>query len=497
MLAALPKFVANRAWRLPTVRAHPLRWLAARPDDVIVLRREVLQSGPAAPAGLSDSLRDWRRRVRGRRVPAIVARALIVTGAIAAIAVVAHRAWDLPWLAVAAIAVASFLVAGAWSLSRPLPLEEIARLLDAQLGFDEQLATALALDRRPPLNQGLRGILAQRAAALATPRTGDRVAVAGRRRELWLGAAVIAALALALFVPGRGSGHKLASSVPSGTVLPRPAAPATPAGAAPHLHLRQAPTGTTASHTGTTPAKNGATVHNNSKPGTSKGVQPGTQAAAPWLHQHVAAEAGAKGRAVAPASGLKPGSGTGANTGKAATTQTTKPGKADHPPIGTIAAPGQDRHGNPAVGAATRESTSTAGKSPKGAVKSPYGGGNGKLQQQKAGLVVGKNVGGTGGFGNGSAGTGKAGNAGQSAGSQAASAKSGFQLTAGSGTRTAPGARNSAPNSKSGSRTANSDQSGAGVTAYVPPDGAAVPAEDRALVRAAHPLPATGAHSKP
>jgi len=497
MLAALPKFVANRTPRLPAWRAHPFRWLAARPGDVIVVRRDVLHSDSAAPGGLADSLQDWRRRVRGRRVPAIVARALIVAGGVAAVAVLAHRAWGLAWLAVAVIAAASFVVAGAWSLTRPLPLEEVARLLDSQLGFDEQLATALTLDRRPPLNQGLRSILAQRAAALAAPRAGDRVSVAGRRRELWLALAVIAALGVVLLVPGRGHGSKLASAVAPGAVLPRPVAAAPPASAAPHLHLRVAPTGTQSGRSTTAPAKNGATVHSGSKTGTSAAVKPGTQAAAPWLHQHVPAEAGSKGRAVAPASGLKPGGGTGASTGKAATTQTTKAGKADHPPIGTIAAPGQDRHGNPAVGAATRESSGTATTVPKGAVKSPYGGGTGKLQQQQAGLVVGKNAGGTGGFGNGSAGTGKAGKAGQSAGSQAASAKSGFQLTAGSGARTAPGVRNSAPNAKSGSRGATSDQSGAGVTAYVPPDGAAVPAEDRALVRAAHPLPATGGRSTP
>jgi hypothetical protein len=425
MLAALPKCLANRASSLPAWRAHPFRWLAARPGDVIVVRREVLHSGPAAPVGLADSLRDWRRRVRGRRVAAILARALIVAGGIAAAAVLAHRAWSLAWLAVAAIAVASFAVAAAWSLSRPLPLEEVARLLDSQLGFDEQLATALTLDRRPPLNQGLRGLLVQRAAGLAAPRAGDRVSTTGRRRELWPALTVLAALALVLLVPGRSHGSKLASSATPGTALPPAVAPAARPGAGPSLHLRVAPTGTPAGHS-TPPAKAGApTVHTGSKTSTGTGVKPAGQAAAPWLHQHVPAETGSKSRTVGPASGLKQGDGAGA--GQAATTQTTKAGKAQKPPIGSIAAPGQDSHGNPAVGAATRESSGTATTVPKGAVKSPYGGGASKLQQQHPGLVVGKNAGGTGGFGNGSAGTGKAGTAGQSAGAQAAAAKSGFQ----------------------------------------------------------------------
>jgi hypothetical protein len=431
-------------------------------------------------------------------VPAILARALVVAGGIAAVAVLAHRAWGLAWLAVAAIAVASFVVAAIWSLTRPLPLEEVARLLDSQLGFDEQLATALTLDRRPPLNQGLRGLLAQRAAGLAAPRAGDRVSGTGWRRELWPALAVVAALAVVLLAPGRSHGSKLASAAVPGAALPRAAVPATRPGSAPRLHLRVAPTGAQASRSTTAPAKNGAaTVHKGTKTATSTAVKPAGQAAAPWLHQHVPAETGSKGRTVGPASGLKQGNGTGAGSGQAAKTQTTKAGKAQKPPIGSIAAPGQDSHGNPAVGAATRESSGTASKVPKGAVKSPYGGGSGKLQQQHPGLVVGKNAGGTGGFGNGSAGTGKAGTAGQSAGSQAAAARSGFQLTGGSGARTAPGVRNSAPNAKSGSRGASSDQSGTGVTAYVPPDGAAVPAEDRALVRAAHPLPSTGAQRTP
>jgi hypothetical protein len=432
--------------------------------------------------------------VRARRVPTVIARAAIVAIAIATASALAHRLWDLPWWLVAALAAAAFLAAATWSLTRPVGLGDVARLLDTQLGLDEQIATAVSLDHRAPANQGLRVLLAQRAAGLAAPRAGDRVSGVGWRPELWPAVTVAALFALVVLVPDRSAGSSATALAPPGRIAAQP--PAT-GQAAPHLHLRVATTGTQPSSKPTTSEQGTPALH--SSTGTTKGtgVRPSAQAAAPWLHQHVSSETGARGTATTPQSGLKPGSGKGAETGQAAKTQTSKAGKADKPPIGQIAAPGQDRNGNPAVGAATRESSGTAKTVPKNAIQSPYGGAAAKqTQQQGPGLVVGKNVGGTGGFGNGSAGTGRAGKAGQAAGAGAAGAKSGFQLSTGNGQRGAPGVRNSAPNAKTGTRSATSDK-GAGVTTYVPPDGAAVPAEDRGLVRAAHPLPATGARRTP
>jgi len=478
-------------------RPHPSRWLASRPGDVLVVRRADALPALAAPAALASSLGAWRRRVRVRRLPTVAARALIVGGAAGTGAALAHRVWGLGWPAVLALAAAAFALAALWSLTRPVGLEEVARLLDSQLGLDEQLATALAFDRRPPLDPSLGGLLEQRAAGLAAPRTGDRIAGAGWRREAWPALTVAGLFALVLLVPGRSHNAKLVRNATTGAIVPPSVTPATPPSAAPRLHLRVATTGTQPTQPAAGPAKSGApTVHATSQATKNTAVRPSAQAAAPWLHQHVPSETGAKGRATAPASGLKPGSGNGAETGQSVRTQTNK-GKAGTPPIGSVAAPGQDRHGNPAVGAATRESTGTAKTPPKGAIASPYGGGaTAATTKQHPGLVVGKNAGGSGGFGNGSAGSGSAGEAGQSAGTQSAGAKAGFQLSGASGRRTAPGVRSAAPNAKSGTRQATSDQ-GAGVTTYVPPDGGAVPAEDRALVRAAHPLPATGARRTP
>jgi hypothetical protein len=464
---------------------------------VLVVRRPDGQSEVATPVGLASSLNVWRRRVRAHRVPTITARALIVAGAAGTGAALAHRVWGLGWPAVIALATATFVLAVLWSLTRPVTLEEVARLLDSQLGLDEQIATALTLSRRPPLSPRLGGLLAQRAAGLAAPRAGDRVAAAGWRRELWPAVTVVGLFALVLLVPGRSHSGKLVSNAASGAIVPQPVPSSQQPSAVPRLHLRVATTGAQAAQHATNPATSGAsTLHGAAHLTKNTAVRPSAQAAAPWLHQHVPSEAGAKGRAVAPASGLKQGGGNGAETGQSVKTQTSK-GKADTPPIGSIAAAGQDRHGNPAVGAATRESTGTAKTPPKGAIASPYGGGAAKsTTQQHPGLVVGKNAGGTGGFGNGSAGSGRAGQAGQSAGAQSAGAKAGFQLSAASGQHTAPGVRSAAPNAKSGTRSATSEK-GAGVTTYVPPDGGAVPAEDRALVRAAHPLPATGARRTP
>jgi hypothetical protein len=497
MLAALPKSVARGAMSLAARRGRPSRWLASRPDDVLVVRRAGGRSEVAAPVGLAGSLNAWRRRVRAHRLPTALARALIVAGAVGTGAALAHRISGLVWPAVIALAAATFLLAAVWALTRPVTLEEVARLLDSQLGLDEQIATALTLDRRPPLNPGLAGLLTQRAAGLAALRVGDRVTGAGWRRELWPAVTVMGLFALVLLVPGRSHGVKLLGNATSGAIVPQPVAPSQNPSAPPRLHLRVATTGTKASQHATSPARSGgATVHSALPATKNTAARPSAQAAVPWLHQHVQSETGAKGRAVAPASGLKQGGGNGAETGKSVKTQTTK-GKPGTPPLGSIAAAGQDRNGNPAVGAATRESTGTAKSTPKGAIASPYGGGAAKsTTQQHPGLVVGKNAGGTGGFGNGSAGSGRAGQAGQSAGGQSAGAKAGFQLSSASGQHTAPGVRSAAPNAKSGTRSATSDK-GAGVTTYVPPDGGAVPAEDRALVRAAHPLPATGARRTP
>jgi hypothetical protein len=497
MLAALPKSVANGAMSLVARRGRPSRWLASRPGDVLVVQRADGHAELTAPAALPSSLKAWRRRVRTRRLPTVMARALIVAGAAGTGAALAHRVWGIGWPAVGALAAGTFVLAALWSLTLPVSLEEVARLLDSQLGLDEQLATALALDRRPPLNPRLGGLLAERAAAFAALRSGDRVARAGWRREAWPALTVAALFALVVLIPGRSHGVKLVRNATAGAIVPQAVAPSQRPSAAPRLHLRVATTGTQPAPHATNPAKTGiATVHGAAHATKNTAVRPSSQAAPPWLHQHVASETGAKGRAVAPVSGLKQGGGNGAETGNSVKTQTNK-GKAGTPPIGSIAAPGQDRNGNPAVGAATRESTSTATTAPKGAIQSPYGGGAAKATtQQHPGLVVGKNAGGTGGFGNGSAGSGRAGQAGQSAGAQTTGGKTGFQISAASGRRTAPGVRSAAPNAKSGTRQATSDQ-GAGVTTYVPPDGGAVPAEDRALVRAAHPLPASGARRTP
>jgi hypothetical protein len=496
MLAALPKSVADRTLALAAAWGSPLRWLAARPGDVLVVRRSDAGADETSPVELARSLQAWRRRVRARRLPAVTVRALIVAIAMAVAATLAQRVWDLPVPLVVALSIATFAVAGIWSLTRPVGLLEVARLLDSQLGFDEQIATAVALDRRPPSNQGLRGLLAQRAAGLASPRAGDSIAGAGWRSEAWPAAVVAALLAIVILVPGRSSASKLPSVAAPGVVAPQSAGPAPQGNAAPSLHLRASTTPTTPAKATTTPSQSAPALHSTKGTTTGQAVRPNAEAAMPWLHQHVPSDAGTtKGRATTPQSGLKAGSGHGAETGQAAKTETSKNGK-DHAPIGSISAAGQDHNGTPAIGAATQESTAAAKKVPKGGVQSPYGGAASKLAQQHPGLVVGKNVGGTGGFGNGSAGTGKAGKAGQAAGSQTTGAKTGFQLTGAQGQRNAPGVRAAAPNAKSGTRNATSEQ-GAGVTTYVPPDGAAVPAEDRGLVRAAHPLPATATHRTP
>lgn len=239
--------------RVPSLTsADVTRWLRTDARDVV--RIEPIHRTSGAAQSLSESqpldagLARWRRRVARRRLAVVIRRQLVIALALGVVleliglatgASTATRAW---WLIAPALLGLGGVAAG---VRRAPRIDEVARLLDHDLGLAERLGTAIELEPSANSRSGLGAIvLAEGAAAAWRSLAVARAALRPASRE-W-GALLVLGVVLAavLVLPASGA------TVPRGIAARRApvqaaSAKARAAGEAAHSHVAPPPRSST------------------------------------------------------------------------------------------------------------------------------------------------------------------------------------------------------------------------------------------------------------
>jgi hypothetical protein len=190
------------------------RWPAADPREVVDLAGARTLGEPAGEADLADGLRHWRGIVARRRLVVLGRRHAALALGLATLLEIAAQLGAFPQWVVVAAPVALFVASVTFYMLRgPSPVES-ARLLDAKLGLNDRLATALEIEARGGARTTLeRRTVADAAALLAAGREDWHASAVPAGREWW--ALVAPASAIAAVV---GIGALAAGSSSSGPV---------------------------------------------------------------------------------------------------------------------------------------------------------------------------------------------------------------------------------------------------------------------------------------
>jgi hypothetical protein len=532
----------------PRMSARVARWLAADPREALRFTprapREGIAGAREEPGALHAMLASWRRPIARSRALVIARRYLLLAAVLVCIGALAARlvTGTVPWWAIAlpaAVAACGALMA----LSRPLPLEAVARLLDRDLSLHEQAASALEVadGRARGTNGALNAYLEERAvSALAGARREWRVRLAPAPGE-WLGIVVLAAAVAVLLVVPRSSptaGLGVRPHPPAVARVPAPSrvaltVPAVPAEGRLPVHVSAAVVSSPAARPAATPGAAGghrqsqsqhlvssrprsaarppAGAHTSAATGTkakSSGQTGGRLPGAPdstgvqQPQQGGAARAGAQGSSISVYKGNQRrvvASSKGAPAGHAGAAAGAPGAQA---PGGASARSGQStRSGGNAPGAQQTSYTcllnpqscaNRPGANPPGAQALPYGGGFHLTPSQlpKPGLIVGKgSFQGKGTPGGSGVGHEPGSASGQSAAHSSLQTSKGRQFNLQSGYGGAQGTRTGKPApghsaATGGQSTAapGTGQAGLQVIDYVPPDSNAVAPTDRSIV---------------
>jgi len=290
--AGRAQFRSNAASELAAVA----RWLRAGSREVISIRPRASRGADAsltteqaaAAARLKPGLADWRARIRRRRAEVVLRRYAILGAGCSLVLYGLALTGVFPGIA-AAVPLVAAVVAAALALAPGLSLEQVAQLLDEQLGLFDRISTGLELQSHPEIEAGplVRRAVSDAAGLAELTLQGWR-ASAVRARPEWLSLTVVVATlaAIVLLAPlpsGRSAQSKPTASVGAAGAAPgeRRASVTTPAAGRP----KPAASGTRTQHTQT--AGNGinatathqqqgstsaghASTHSGAKPGSSR-----------------------------------------------------------------------------------------------------------------------------------------------------------------------------------------------------------------------------------
>jgi hypothetical protein len=449
-------------------------WLEVAPATALRVERRSRPRRPrAAPAvGLAEALHPWQRAAWRSRVGSATLRALIVTAAaLVPLALAARAGWLPAWLASVLALLAGLPVLAA--AARPVPHDDVARLLDRDLGLDEQVATALAVSSGRGRGRPLEELLRTRAVQLAGGVHEWRVRRTPVHRDLVLLGGLAAAVAAVALVPvptGSSSAPVRVAAPATPQPLPPPPAAHAPAvvqlrtavvGGRPRVRLRApAPPGPRASQA---PA---ATDRRSSAPAPRASSQPPSRPTARGAPQHQNTN----------------GSGTGSlvpRPSQASTGAGRKP-------------PARSSSGGPGGGRTVHDVASPGvEKPPSGPTDNPYAiPGKSRTGQSRAGTVVNGEVAGAGFGSTSTAGSAPSKTRRRPAGSVPAGRQP-ITLVDLRPSRSARGVAIGAPTTARGARGATSQQ-GTGAAAYVAPDANAPALDLRGLFDAFYTLPRKG-----
>jgi hypothetical protein len=204
------------------------KWLEVSPSRTLRVERRLRpRTGEAVEAAsLVDALRPWCRAAQRWRFLTAVQRAAIVAFAALVPLLALERGGVVSRgvaIGLAIVSAAAVIVAVA---VRDVPPIAVARLLDRDLGLDEQIATALSVSESGrPARTALDDLLLHRAAGLVRASRDIRIGRVASRRDgaLLIGLAALALAVALLPAPSyRGGGARAPDVAATARMLPAP-----------------------------------------------------------------------------------------------------------------------------------------------------------------------------------------------------------------------------------------------------------------------------------
>jgi hypothetical protein len=470
-----------------------MRWLLAGPREALRVRSLVRPVGfdlaeqSADPDELLAGLQRWRVRLQRRRAGVLLRRHLIVAAVLSIVLQALVVAGDIPQT-ILLVPLALLLVGMSVELARRPSLEEVAHLLDEQLGLFDRIGTGLDIQRHVGWNQRPleRRAVANASGLTAASLDGSRAAAAPAVREWSSLAVVLVVLAVGVLAgPPITGGSSTRASIRTGTAGTGESA------AASVKHAASAAKTTSTGKKGITPSqaqahpKTPAEGHRSSNASPSTGdrtVKQATQSRSITT---------SSGKGAKSALGVSPVKAKGATTPEAARNSTGAPGAKGSIGVGSAAKPGTvsaltapsqkagaEAHSTSSSttrksGSSTPSSKSTSASSPvtrkgSGAAGAPTGSATAGHQRASTQLGNSRTI---------------AGHASHALPLQAEYAPAGAGKTSGSSHSSKAsgggGPGRSALVSGAGSASSSGNQS---TFAYIPPDGGALPGGDAELL---------------